>query len=278
MTDYPDGRKRREIMEPVRNEKKALGGSGVEIEESHPAFGMIAASRVSGGEKALFDSDIQHHHRVVVRINTATRTRRLNHDDIFGDSTPFIEVEMSEAQWASFVSSMNSSGVPCTIRHRHSNEWTLDAVDETLREYGEQPLEGLVREAASKKAFTASVYVPALPFEPRMKESMDEVRNSTQKAIAKVEAAEKAIQEAFDRNAGRKEMRELIRNLHFAVRHMPSNAEFAAKSLTEHAENVVTKARADIEAIVTSKAQQLGLEPGDLGLSMPALEAGDDES
>jgi hypothetical protein len=48
--------------------------------------------------------------------------------------------------------------------------------------------------------------------------------------------------------------------------------EFAAQSLSEHAENVVQRARADIEAVVMVKAQQLGLNPGDLGIP-PQLEA-----
>jgi hypothetical protein len=56
---------------------------------------------------------------------------------------------------------------------------------------------------------------------------------------------------------------------------MPANMTFAAKSLSEHAENVVQRARADVEAMVLAKAAQLGLEPGDLGVSLPQLSAGD---
>lgn len=53
------------------------------------------------------------------------------------------------------------------------------------------------------------------------------------------------------------------------------NVAFAARSLNEHAENVVQRARADIEAMVLSKATQLGLDPADLG-TVPQLETGDD--
>jgi len=40
--------------------------------------------------------------------------------------------------------------------------------------------------------------------------------------------------------------------------------EFAASSLAKHSENVVQKARADIEAMVISKAQQIGLDPAEM--------------
>lgn len=46
---------------------------------------------------------------------------------------------------------------------------------------------------------------------------------------------------------------------------------YAAKSLSEHAENVVQRARADIEAMVVSKAEQLGIDPGEVA-ETPLLE------
>lgn len=57
---------------------------------------------------------------------------------------------------------------------------------------------------------------------------------------------------------------------------MPSNISFAAQSLTEHAENVVQRAKADIEAMVVARAKQLGLDPSDLDGSL-ALTAADEK-
>ena len=65
-----------------------------------------------------------------------------------------------------------------------------------------------------------------------------------------------------------------LRSLEFAIKNMPANIAFAASSLTEHAENVVQRARADIEAMVIAKVQHLGLTEADLG-SFPLLSAGD---
>lgn len=198
--------------------------------ETHPAWGMIGASRVQGTPRVLFDSDIRHQHTVTVRISTASRKRDLNRDWLMPEKE-FIEIEMSEAQWASFVSSMNSgSGVPCTVRRRGD-------------EYD----------------------VPGVSYEPRLQESMDETRGAAERAFEEVRKAFAAYEEK--KNAAN------LRNLKAAIANAPANVAFAGESLNEHAENVVQKARADIEAMVLSKATQLGIEPGDLDGTL-ALEEG----
>lgn len=206
--------------------------------ETHPSWVLIGASRVNATPGAvLFDSDIRHHHYVVVRIRRATRKRDLNHDWIHADGRfSIVEIAMSEAQWASFVSTMNSGdGVPATL------EW-----DATL----DDPR------------------VPSPPYQPRLQVSMDEVH------AAAVEA-QKDVLEAFQAYSEKKNA-DNLRTLQARIDNMAPNIDFAAKSLAKHAENVVTRARADIEAFVVQKAQQLGLEPGDLG-EMPQLTTGEDE-
>ena len=208
----------RKIIPPTLNERG---------DESHPAWGMVSASRVSHSPPgaALFDSDMLHSHYVTVRISTAERHRDLNRDWLHGKQE-FVEIAMSEAQWASFVSSMNvGQGVPCTITRRE-------------KEYD----------------------VPGFPHEPRLAESMREVRDSAEEAIQKIQEAFAAYQEK--KNAAN------LRDLEYAIKNMPANMEFAAKSLGEHAENVVQRSRADIEAMVIQKAKQLGLEPEDLGITL----------
>jgi hypothetical protein len=222
----------REVEEPTIVKRDEKWGD----EWAHPAWAMIGASRVSGGDAVLFDSDIRHNHYVVVRLRGATRRRSLHRDSLFAESrAPIVEVAMSEAQWASFVSSMNvGDGVACTLRYREGQS------------------------------------IPGLPYESRLKESVDEVRGAADKALERVREAFAKVEEKPNKGN--------IRALRFAIEGMPNNMAFAAESLTEHTENVVQKARADIEAMVVSKAQQLGLEPGDLGVDRPALAAGDHET
>lgn len=215
---------KREITQPTLTEHG---------DEKHPAWGLIGASRVqtSPPGASLFDSDIPHQHTIMVRISTASRKRDL-HSDWKHAEEQFVEVEMSEAQWASFVSSMNTGdGVACTIRRRE---------DEYL--------------------------VPSFPHEARLQQSIEEVEQAADRAFEKVREALAAYEEK--KNAAN------LRALHFAIENAPRNIAFSADSLTEHAENVVQKARADIEAMVEAKAAQLKLDPGEL--SVPALGPGSD--
>ena len=186
-------------------------------DETHPAFGMIGASRVSG-RAVLFDSDVEHDHFVILRVSRATRKRDLHRDWIPGGRKELNEVAMSEAQWASMVSSMNTSGVPCTIQY-------------------------------TEKDGT----VPGLDFESRLDLTHREVRDKTREALAEVLEAFEAVKE--------KPTKANIRDLEIRMANLPGSMQFAAKSLTEHAENVVQKSRADIEAFVINKARQVGLDP-----------------
>lgn len=202
--------------------------------EAHPAWGLIGASRVSSSPPgvALFDSDIRHQHYVIVRLKRASRKRDLGRDWKHSEEQ-IVEVAMSEAQWASFVSSMNvGDGVPCTIERVGT--------------------EGM----------------PGVEYEPRLAVSMDEVDNAAHKAIEEIQAAFDAYQE--HRTAANR------RTLEYAIKNAPSNMSFAAKSLSEHAENVVQRARADIEAMVTAKADQLGIESGEASVRL--LEGDNDKS
>lgn len=101
---------RRPEQEPV--ETKGLR-EGTKLD--HPAYGMIAASHTSGST-TLFGTDFEHHHYVTVRIHPATLYREIMHDVYEARNIPYIEVAMSESQWATFVSRPNTGqGVQCTV-------------------------------------------------------------------------------------------------------------------------------------------------------------------
>lgn len=217
-------------MERVAPEQDEYGN------ERHPAWVLLGASRVqhSPPGAVLFDSDIRHQHYVVVKLKRASRKRDLNSDWVHGRET-IAEVAMSEAQWASFVSSMNTGdGVPATLRY----DPTRDDPE-----------------------------VPGMPYAPRLKVSMDEVHGAADRAWAAVNEAFQAYKE--------KPTKANLRDLEIRLQNTTPNIDFAAKSLSEHAENVVQRARADIEAFVVRKAGQLGIEPGDIGrLELTAGEDG----
>lgn len=196
--------------------------------ESHPAFGVIGASRGSSQPGvALFDSDIKHTNTVRIRIGRAVRSRDLHHDWI-GGREQLIELELSEAQWASFVSTMNvGDGVPCTVR-RVGVDW-----------------------------------MPDPPYDPRLAHSMAETHDAAIAAFSKIRDAMEAYEATLKGPA--KARNEALRTLRSTIQNAVPNVDYAGKVLVEHAEDVVTKARADIEAFVVGKALQLGMDPAALG-------------
>lgn len=104
----------RERIQPVRED----GGSHDDYKETHPSYGKIGGSRVSStpGE-SLFGSDFTHRNYIVIRIAHASLRRGVSNDWIHGNDQ-IIEVALSEAQWATFVSSLNmGDGVPCTLQY-----------------------------------------------------------------------------------------------------------------------------------------------------------------
>lgn len=206
--------------------------------EIHPAFGVIGASRVSFTPGAvLFDSDLRHGHYMTVRISTAARHRSSGQDWISGREE-LVEVAMSESQWASFISTPNAgSGTPCTLVRRDGRG------------------------------------VEELPYAPRLQESFEENTKAAQKAFAEIQKAYQRVAN-MDPKAPIKERRAALGNLGAVIANAVPNVEFAGKVLAEHAENVVNKAHADIEAYVAAKVDQLGLDasPGGLReLSSPWL-------
>lgn len=109
-------RKVEEIAQVDRNDP--LGG----VKFTHPAFAQIGASRISGSA-CLYGSDFFHHNFIRIRIAQSEMTRSLSNDWPSEKTLPYIEVDLSEAQWASFVSSLNNgSGTLCTLRYKDGIE------------------------------------------------------------------------------------------------------------------------------------------------------------
>ena len=98
------------VVEPV--ETPDPFGHGTEF--THPSFAQIGAYRISGG-RVLYGSDFQHNSFVRIRVKSSVLKRDLSHDWHHGNDT-MIELDVSEAQWASFLSGMNiGDGTPCTL-------------------------------------------------------------------------------------------------------------------------------------------------------------------
>lgn len=87
-----------------------------ETKETHPSYGMIQFSRISGAGH-LFGSPLsQHFGTIRVRIANGERCHDTG-NDYYRAKDRIIEIELSAAQFAEAITCMNvGDGVPCTLR------------------------------------------------------------------------------------------------------------------------------------------------------------------
>lgn len=202
--------------EPVKREPdNDFGTPGTR--DTHPAFGVAIVTRGSSTGSSLFQSDLLHNHIMTLRIETAERARKLGSDWVHPKKT-LVEVDMSLAQWGELVSSVGlGSGTPVTIRHTENVK-----------------------------------FVPMIPHEPRLQQSLDEVDGAVEKMLEKVYDTLEDLQVAIGDKKGVKAVREAMHAHTIAVANAKSNTTFAVKTLHEAAEKTVAAARSDIEAHILS--------------------------
>jgi hypothetical protein len=208
-----------------------------ETVSTHPAYAQISASRVQGGTH-LYDSDFHHQHYLTINIRKSELHRGLSRDWHFAREE-LIEVAMSEAQWATFVSSPNmGSGVPCTLT-RHDGKM-----------------------------------IPNLPPPP---DCSIQFRKEMLESMARMQADLKEVAEGLNEAMGKKKVEELQKKLHWISDRMTGSTGFVADQFGEHIEKTVEKAKVEIGAHATAMIQRAGLKA--LGVKMvPAISYQEDKA
>lgn len=209
----------RKIEQPVTIAKQGPGGAKEEV-TTHPAFAQIVAARVSG-HAALYGSDFRHNAYMTIRIKRSQIHRHLNHDWYFG-TEPIIEIALSEAQWATFVSSTNiGDGVPCTILNL---DWEM---------------------------------TPELP-DPasRVDQFNGEMAARLKDAISKAEAAIAGVDALGLSRARAEAVKGPLARLVMELRH---TLPFVARQFAEHTETTVEKAKQEIHGYMTAVVQRAGI-------------------
>lgn len=209
---------RRTIQEPVQTVRKdPMGG----VEFSHPAYARIGASRVTGGA-VLYGSDFVHQQHICIRIYKSKLTRSLSNDWLFADSTLYIEVDLSEAQWASFVSSMNvGQGTSCTLRYLGGDE------------------------------------IPGLP-DPEVRTDTfgREASQTMNKALAALQDLKASVKAA---GLSGKKADEILRKADAASAHISGNMRFVADQFGEHMERVTEAAKVEVNAYAVNTLMRAGI-------------------
>lgn len=217
-------------VEPTKSTSGA--GSPTECDRyDHPAYGMAILHRYTGGGSHLFGSALRHHNTVGVTIHGAHVNRDLNRDWQHADNV-ICELEFSEAQWASFVSSMGQGGgTPCTLRYRPAEGYTLDDVPGI----GAEPL----RQTFSKE------------IEASAKEAVE----TAQQAIAALTALVKS-----SGPISKTDLKQLVRDLERSFGNFPSNMGFIQDQFVKAMETTIESGKAEIEGFVRNTLVRAGME------------------
>ena len=205
----------------------APDGCGGE-KHTHPAFATIGAHRVIG-QANLFGSNVGHSGFVKIEITEASMHRDGYSERIHGSGKTYAEVWLSEAQWVAFVSRMNmDTGTPCTLRH-----------------YGNR--DGMVFCPHIAEAEKAA---------ERMGGRVDELHAEKIRNIAKHSAVIDGLVEGLPA----KKRAAILEAVGRMTQHLEANHNYAAETLREFKEQLVTESKVEIDAMVTDVVGRLGLE------------------
>jgi hypothetical protein len=193
----------------------------------HPSYGMISLSRsMNSNAGRLFGSSLKSHYATIrLAIAPGQWEHSLHEDRYFAGTSELIEIELSAAQFAEAITSLNvGGGVPCTIRHIN-----FKRIDDP------PDIETEVERVKSK-------------FEDDLKD-MVIVLKEQRADIEKVTA-----------NLPEKARQKLRIALDVMIQQLTSNIPFVMEQFNEASERVVTAAKHEIEAFTMHALHAVGLE------------------
>jgi len=214
-----------------------------EFEREHPSYGILHISRTSGGTSAirLFGSPLATHYGTIrLTISKGKWIHGLNHDRYYGMNKDFIEVEMSAAQFADAITSLNmGSGTPCTIRYVDGERVAAPPVHATEAEHIRDNFEGTLDKYKAK----------ARTYRKRIEELASKLSTK----------AREEIRIALD----------------VMEQQLASNVPFVVEQFQEATSRITTSAKAEVDAFVTGVVRAAGLQSIAEGRLPSLLPSGD---
>ena len=190
----------------------------------HPSFGLIGFSRVNSTPSVnLFGSSILHRSFIQLEIHSAVLERSHHRDWIFEKNLLF-SVNLSTTQFAEAITSMNRSGIPCTISFMDGHR-----VKET--------------EVESKR----------FQFDKEFE------RYATMLASKNNEFCSKIGEILSKKYIGLKDRDEILKQLDLLQMQIVSNIPFLKKEFTAQMDKTVVEAKNDFEAFIDIKLKSVGL-------------------
>ncbi len=210
----------RKVEDPITVENKSWPG-GDATTTKHPAFGQISISKPQGSME-LYGSDFTHQHFVNIEIHESELHRDLSRDWTFARKL-LISVNLSEAQWGTFVSSFGrGEGVPCTLEYADGKERSRLPPRQTWKLYREE----------AEQSFSATL--------KQIKELRAQISLAATRLPKKAQA-------------------ELTAPIDAVINSLQSTLPFIKEQFDRHIEDSIEKAKVEVNAYATNTIMRAGL-------------------
>lgn len=196
---------------------------GRETVFTHPAYGALAITRQhSSGGEVLFGSNLLCETTISIKLTGAV-LRRSHYEDRHSPGEPIVEVHMSEAQWATFVSSISiGEGVPCTI---------------------------------SRHGYTP---VPTIPFRDPLEESKKDTDAATRAVVAELQAAREKVAAGL-KGVSKAAQADILSHFDTAIRKAGDSLPFVAEQFVSQMEAAQEQAKIAANGYVQGVLREMGM-------------------
>lgn len=208
--------------------------------ETHESYGLVKFSRTSGTPRSLFGSTIKHSDTIRLTISEG-KVHRDFQKNYYMDGKELIEVEMSSAQFAELITTLNcGSGVPATLIH-HGGKKMADPPEVDFKERAKTELKEEMKVLGE-----------------RIEELAKDAKEILTRKGAPIKADEKA---------------KILQDLMLIVQEVKSNIPFAHECFQGAVDETVVEAKAEIDNCMTTMRERLGQAVLDNKIQIPLLES-----
>lgn len=194
----------------------------------HPSFANLYIGRSQcSGQKALFGSSIKHHDIITLKIFPAFIDRSLNVDRYFPETRPYIEIEMSQSQFAQAITSLNmGAGVPVTLRRLNDQ------------------------------------YIEPCPFVDKREQFNDEFREDMNELTKKLTEATKHVERLIEekKTFNKADKEQILSALRSVTSQLASSYPYMYSMFNEQMDKTVTEAKAEIESHLQARMEDMALK------------------